>query len=164
MVAPGEPLGIVAPHGRAGGHEHEDGATAGASHGVVDPRQRLLVGPLRVFDGQRDRGLFREPHQDVGEGDPKRVARAPSVVDQRERFVGDQASDSSATPGERHRDAPLFDKASGRLERVFELRRLGQSNEPARHVGDDAEGVALGERLASGQDDPWGRRVQEAIH
>ncbi len=45
------------------------------------------------------------------------------------------------------------DEDVGRVERLPEGCALGDAGELARHVGHDAEGVALGERLASGEDD-----------
>jgi len=65
---------LVAPEGRARGEQHPQRAAGGAPQEVIDPREALGVGPLRVLQGEDERRGLCRGERDVGEGDPQGVA------------------------------------------------------------------------------------------
>ncbi len=148
VVASLEARRLLAPESRPRRGEHEDRRAGRAGEQVVDPRQALDVGPLHVFENDDERVVPGHPDDHVGQDEPQGVARAARVVDLGEGLVGDEAGDELARRV-RARDLAEGDEHVGRVERLLQRRALGDAGEPAREFGDDAEGVALRERLAS---------------
>ena len=125
--------------------------TRRATEEVVEPREGLEVGPLRVLDGDDERRLLRDAHGHVGERHPQRVTRGAGVDALGQRLVGDEARDEVARA--RADDVDLREQHVGGGHRVFEAGALGDAGDPARDVGHDAERMALGERLGAHERD-----------
>ncbi len=148
VVASLEASGVVAPERRPSRCDDANGASGRTREKVVDPREALGVGPLGVLE-DHDEGLSpRDAQSHVGEHEPQGVARAAGVVELRQRLVGRQTREELARRV-RARDLAHGDKDVGRVERLLERSSLCDSCQAARDIRHDAERLALGERLAS---------------
>ena len=143
VVAPDEALALAPPERRAHQHQHEERLVAGAAEEVVDPGDRLGVGPLRVLDEER-----------AGLDARRRRARARSsrARARRARRAGSMPSGKGWLARRRARRPPSWwwslRSATSGLG-LLERRALGQAEERAQRVGGHAERLARGRTTRS---------------